>query len=142
MLKAVGKNGGKVVYIEEIKTAGPPAALRLKINSDSLIANSQDVAHIEVQIVDSDGNVVPTADNLVIFSIEGEGKIIGVDNGNPQDHQSYKINQRNVFNGLCLAIVQSINKSGKIKLTVKSDGLKGETVEIISIERNMLNVLN
>lgn len=43
---------------------------------------------------------------------------------------------------LCLAIVQSINKSGKMKLTVKSDGLKGETVEIISIERNILNVLN
>ena len=140
ILKAVGKRDGKVVCIEEIKTAGAPAAIRLNLDTDSLIANAQDVAHIEVLVVDSDGNVVPTANNLVIFSIEGEGKIIGVDNGNPQDYSSYKINQRNAFNGLCLAIIQSTNKPGKIKLTVKSDGLKEAFVNIYSVEGNIFVV--
>jgi len=142
ILKAVGKKDGKIVYIKEIKTVGEPAALRLNIDTDSLIANSQDVAHIEVQVVDTDGNVIPNADNLVKFFIEGEGKIIGVDNGNPQDHNSYKINQRNAFNGLCLAIIQSTRKPGKIKLIVKSDGLKEAFVEIDSNEGNIFYILD
>ena len=81
--------------------------MQLNIYNNSLVANSQDVAQVEVRIVDANGNVVPTSNNLVTFSIEGEGKLIGVDNGNPQDHNSYKINKRNAFNGLCFAIVQS-----------------------------------
>ncbi len=142
ILKTVGKKDGKIVYTKEIKTTGKPAALQLNIDMDSLTANSQDVAHIEVRVVDADGNIVPTANNLVKFFIEGEGKIIGVDNGNPQDHNSYKINQRNAFNGLCLAIIQSTNKPGKIKLIAKSDGLKEAFVEISSIEGNTFYILD
>lgn len=40
----------------------------------------------------------------------GEGRIIGVDNGNPESHESYQADHRKAFNGLCLAIVQA--KSG------------------------------
>lgn len=142
VLKAVGKRDGKIVYTKEIKTTGEPASLQLFIDRESLNANSQDAAHIEVRVVDEDGNIVPTADNLIKFSIEGEGKIIGVDNGNPQDHNSYKITQRNAFNGLCLAIIQSTNKPGKIKLTARSEGLKEAVVGINSIEGNKPYILN
>ena len=140
-LKAVGKRNGKIVYKEEIKTIGVPSAIQLNVYKDTIIANSRDVAQIEVQIVDSKGNVVPIANNLVTFSIEGKGKIIGVDNGNPQDRNSYIINKRNAFNGLCFVIVQSSGKPDKIKLTAKSDGLKGKTVEIYSVEGNTIPVL-
>lgn len=91
----------------------------------------------------SDTHISPTIHiNLVTFSVEGEGKLIGVDNGNPQDHNSYKINKRNAFNGLCFAIVQSTQKAGKIKITVESDGLKGETIEINSIQENIVPALD
>ncbi len=141
-LKAVGKKDGKTVYTEEVKTTGTPDAIHLNVYKNTLIANSQDVSQIEVEIVDDDSNVVQTADNLVTFSIEGEGKIIGVDNGNPQDHNSYKLNWRKVFNGLCLVIIQSTSRPGRIRLTVKSDGLKGETVEINSVKGNAFPVLD
>ena len=140
ILKAVGKKDGKIIYIEEIKTTGVPSAIQLKVYKDSIIADSRDVAQIEIQIVDSENNVVPTANNLVAFSVEGEGKIIGVDNGNPQDHNSYKNNRRNAFNGLCFVIVQTTNNQGKIRLTAKSEGLKGETIELISIGRSTVPV--
>ena len=124
VLKAVGKKDGKVVYTEELKTTGPPGAVKLTCDSDYLKADVKDVLQIEVSIIDENGNVVPTANNLVRFKIEGEGKIIGVDNGNPEDHNSYKINQRNAFNGLCFVIVQSTGKPGNLKLTAVSEGLK------------------
>lgn len=70
------------------------------------------------------------------------GRIIGVDNGNPLDHSSYKINQRKAFNGLCLVIVQSTNKPGKIKLVAESDDLKGNVVEINSAEGSISPVID
>ena len=72
---------------------------------------------------------MPTADNLVQFSIEG-GKILGVGNGNPLDHSSFKASERKAFNGLCLAVIQSLRKEGKIKLNADSKGLKGASIEI------------
>jgi beta-galactosidase len=141
VLKAVGKINGEVVCEEEIRTTGEPAGIRLSTDRDTINADEMDVSNVKVEIIDSKGNVVPTAENLVQFSIEGEGKIIGVDNGNPLDHDSFKLSQRKAFNGLCLAIVQSTNKPSKIKLTMKSNGLKDNSVEISSIKGNNLTVL-
>ena len=81
-----------------------------------------------MEVVDAEGNIVPTADNNIMFSIKGEGKIIGVDNGNPADHSSYQSSDRNAFNGLCLAVVQSTGNAGDISLEAESEGLKSASV--------------
>jgi len=62
------------------------------------------------------------AENEVAFEIQGEGKIIGLDNGNPASHDGFKGNRKKAFNGQCLAIVQSTAKSGRIQLTATSPG--------------------
>jgi len=130
ILKAVGKKDGKVVCVQEIRTAGKPAALRLSVDRDTIIAGRYHAASVKVEVVDSSRYVVPTADNLVKFNVEGQGKIIGVDNGDPMDHAPYKALQRKAFNGLCLAVVQSSNKTGKIKFKASSKGLKSAAIEI------------
>jgi beta-galactosidase len=66
--------------------------------------------------------------------IEGNGKLIGFDNGNPQDHTSMKSNQRKTFNGLALAIIQSNDKQGEITVTAKSEILKDAVIKIKTIE--------
>jgi len=128
-LKAVGKIDGKVVCTEEVHTAGEPEKIILSADRDTINSN-RDVSIVKVEIVDTNGNVVPTANNLVHFAIEGEGKIIGVDNGNPLDHNSFKILEREAFNGLCMAIVQASGEAGKIKLIANSEGLGKTTIEI------------
>ena len=130
VLKAVGKKEGKIVCTEEIRTTEAPDAIKLKADRKSISADGRDVVHIEFSVVDKNGSIVPTADNLIKFTIEGEGKLIGVDNGNPVDHDSYKIPQRKVFNGLGLAIIQSSGKAGNIKLTAKSERLKAAEIGI------------
>ncbi len=142
VLKAVGRKGGKEVCVKEVQTAGEPCAIRLSVDCDTVNADKQDVAHIMVEIVDATGIVVPTADKLVHFKIEGNGRLIGVDNGNPVDHDSFKADpstqlrtgQRRAFNGLCLAILQSTHKPGRIRLKARSEGLKEATVEIMSVK--------
>jgi len=37
-------------------------------------------------VLDKDGNLVPKADNLINFTINGEAFVAGVDNGNPISH--------------------------------------------------------
>ncbi|MGQ9595800.1 MAG: sugar phosphate nucleotidyltransferase [Thermoproteota archaeon] len=107
VLKAVGKNGDEAVCIHEVITSGEPARIGLTVNRENIAADGRDCVHITVQILDDKGNIVPTADNLVILEVGGEGRLIGVDNGDPTSHEDFKSNQRKAFNGLCLAIVQS-----------------------------------
>jgi beta-galactosidase len=131
-LKAVGTRGGKEVATAELVTAGEPAAISLSLDRDSIVADRRDVAHLTVHIVDDKGRVVPLAENEVTFTVQGEGRIIGVDNGNSVSHEDYKANRRKAYNGACLAIVQSTAKPGQVQLTASSPGLKPQSITIVT----------
>jgi beta-galactosidase len=132
ILKAVGVKDGKTVVTEVITTTGEPARVALAVDRMGILADRRDVAHVTVSILDGQGRLVPTADNQVTFNIQGEGKMIGVDNGNPLSHEDFKSNRRKAFNGLCLAIVQSTGKPGPIQITVTSPELTSSTLTITS----------
>jgi beta-galactosidase len=129
-LKAVGTKDGKVVSTLEVSTTGEPSAVRLAVDRAQISADRRDVAHITVQITDAQGRMVPIADHEVAFIVEGEGKLIGLDNGDPQSHEDYKATRRKAFNGMCLAIVQSTGKSGRIQVTATSPGLQSAKLTI------------
>jgi beta-galactosidase len=129
-LKAVGVKDGKVVSAIEITTAGDPAAISLSADRSVIAADRRDVAHVTVRILDAQGRVVPDADNEVTFQIQGAGRIIGVDNGDPVSHEDFKGSHRKAFHGLCLALVQSTAKPGQILLTATSPGLRSGSITI------------
>jgi beta-galactosidase len=127
-LKAVSRKNGKVVLTREIRTAGAPAKIELTADRKNIKADGKDLSFITVKILDKDGNVVPIADNLVDFKINGEGYIAGVDNGDEVSHDPFKADYRKVFNGLALAIVQAKEKAGNITFTATSKGLQSATI--------------
>jgi beta-galactosidase len=129
-LKAVGTKDGKVIAEVEVTTTGEPAAIELSVDRDAIAADRRDVAHVTVKILDAQGRIVPITDNNVAFEIQGEGRIIGLDNGNPDSHEDYKGKSTKAFHGLCLAIVQSTAKAGRIQLAATSPGLKSSSVAI------------
>ena len=129
-LKAVGTENGKVVATIEVATTGDPAAIELSLDRESIAADRRDVAHLTVHIVDAAGRTVPLAENELTFALQGEGRIIGVDNGNPLSHEDYKSNRRKAYKGACLAIVQSTGTAGPIRLEATSPGLKSQSVGI------------
>ena len=98
---------------------------RTKIN-----AGGEDLSYVKVEIADEEGNVCPNADNLIKFSIAGEGVIAGVGNGSPISHENFNASERKAFHGLCLAVVQSKREHGTIDLSAESDGLHGAKVSI------------
>ena len=131
-LKAISYKDGKQVLTKEIKTAGDPVSIRLTADRQIIKADGKDLSFITVEALDASGNPVPVADNLIKFSTEGKGVIIGTDNGDPTDHNSLKKHNRRLFNGKAIVVIQATNKSGEIYLSAQSDGLKDSGIEIIA----------
>ncbi|MEP7377419.1 MAG: beta-galactosidase GalA [Chitinophagaceae bacterium] len=123
-LEARGYKNKKIVTKDIVETTTAPAQIALNSDCNILKADGCDVAVIRVAIKDAKGRVAPTADNLVKFSIEGPGKIIGTGNGNPSSHEPDKASQRKAFNGYCLVLVQTERQAGEIRLKAFSETLK------------------
>ncbi|WP_316814997.1 beta-galactosidase GalB [Pedobacter nyackensis] len=130
ILKAISRKNGQVVLVKDIKTAGQPAKIEVLADRTNLTGDGKDLSFVTVRILDKEGNLVPDADNLVRFKLEGEGFIAGVDNGFQASLEPFKANYRKAYRGLCLAIIQAKQKSGKLKLTATADGLQAATVVI------------
>ena len=133
-LEAVARDeAGNIVARDKIVTAGEPAGVRLVKEENAIAADGKDLTYIYYEIVDSKGNVVPTANNLVRFQLHGQGQIVGVDNGEQASRERYKEQAdgswiRKAFNGKGVVIVKSTEQAGKFTLTAHSDFLKsGQT---------------
>ncbi len=129
-LKAISRTGGREILVKEVKTAGAPAKLIVTADRSMIKADGNDLSFLTVDVVDENGVIVPNADNLVRFQLEGSGTIAGVDNGDPVSHESFKAPQRKAFHGKCLVVVQSGETAGTIKLTASSEGMPVTSVEI------------
>jgi len=132
-IEARASKGGRVVLTERSETAGPAAKIVATADRGKIAADGQDVAVVNVTIVDAQGRTVPTAGNMVTFALSGPGAVIGVGNGDPSCHEPDHATQRSAFNGLCMAIVQSRRgEPGAVTVTVASDGLETAVVAIAS----------
>lgn len=124
VVKVVSRKDGKTVLEKEIHTAGEPAQIRLTADRNEIKSDGRDLSFITVEVLDKDGNLCPNADNQIMFDVQGAGFIAGVDNGSPVSMEKFKADHRRAFYGKCLVVVQSDGKSGGIKLTATSEGLK------------------
>jgi len=129
-LLAKGYKDGKLLLSDRVETTGPPAAVELVPDRNTINADSHDVVIITVRVVDEQGNVVPTAGNEVFFGVSDNAHILGVGNGDPSSHEPDKARKRRVFNGLAQLIVQTKDKPGNIEITATSNGLKSTKLNI------------
>lgn len=132
-LKVVAYKNGKQWAESSIKTTGKSAKLSATVDREIIKADGKDLAFITVQVTDANGTVVPRSNNSIEFSIEGPGEIVSTDNGDPTNMVSFSSKTRKAFNGLCLVVVRGIKeKTGTIKITIKSESLKGTVVSVTS----------
>jgi beta-galactosidase len=129
VLRAVGKRrDGTVVCSSEMRSSGPPAAIRLSADRDTITTSPGDVAQVTFEIVDSAGTPVPTANDLVRFSVAG-GSILALDNADLRDLDPYSSDRRHAFNGRGLAILRA-ERPGALRLTASAEGLKPASVSV------------
>jgi len=122
-LEARGFKNRRQVLTEKRETTGSPAKLALIADRKEISADGRDLSIVHVQVLDSQSRLVPIAGSPIEFQLKGVGKLIGVGNGNPSDHDADKGDRRRAFNGLGIAIVQSTREPGKLRLDATSPGL-------------------
>ena len=118
-VKAVSRKDGKVVCEQTIRTAGPPAKIRL-----SKDYQGKNTTFITAEVVDKDGNLCPWADDLIYFIGEGDGRILGTDNGCQTSMERFTSPQRHAFHGKCMVVV-----TGNGSITAKSPTLEPTWIE-------------
>ncbi|MDZ4994672.1 DUF4982 domain-containing protein [Clostridium perfringens] len=139
--KAYDKDGNEITNTEgrkSVTTSGEPTTVELSADRTTIDSDGYDLSYITVDIVDEDGNIVPGAANRLNFELEGNGKIVGVDNGDQTDIESYKPTSdttatRKALSGKALVIVQSTKDAGNIKLNVSGEGLQSQSIDINTV---------
>ena len=129
-IEARGYKGNRVAMTARRETTGPAAKLVVSADRREVAADGQDVAMFAVEVRDAHDRVVPITDNAVTFKVSGEGKLIGVGNGDPTDQASDKGTSRKAFCGYCMAVVQSTKKGGSITVAAAAPGLVPATVTV------------
>ncbi|WP_374048881.1 glycoside hydrolase family 2 TIM barrel-domain containing protein [uncultured Bacteroides sp.] len=113
-----------------VRTAGKPHHLILTPNRGALLANGDDLAYITIQVADKDGNIVPTDNRKVKFTVSGAGTFEATANGDPTSLMPFQNPEMNLFSGAATAIVRSADKEGEIRFTASAKGIKPATVSI------------
>jgi beta-galactosidase len=129
-IEARGFKGGREVLTAKRETAGPAARLVLTADRNEISADGEDVAMFTVEVEDAQGRTVATADNPVSFRIAGEGRVMGVGNGDPTNHEADTGSSRKAFCGLAMAVVQAGKSPGIITVEASSPGLAAASVTI------------
>lgn len=123
-VKVVVKKDGKPWATAQRVTAGKSAAVVATPDRKTIVGDARDISHIELVITDAQGNVVPTDNRKVSFSVSGPAELPGFCNGNPIDHTGMTNPNQKFFNGKIMAVVRAKrNSEGSAIVTVKAEGL-------------------
>ena len=131
-LRAVATQGGQVVAQDELKTAGPPAAIRLTVHEgpNGLQADGSDVVLVDFEAVDAQGLRCPTDEARVDFAVSGPAVWRGGVNSAMLDSTN------NLYlsteDGINRVAIRSTLAPGTITLTASRAGLASATVQIES----------
>ena len=130
------KKGRKLT--SKVETTGKAVDVVVSPYKTTMLADGKDATVINISIIDGQGREIPTADNLIKFSVKGDGKIIGVGNGDPSSHEQDKFNdtiaQRHLFNGKCQVILQAGSSRSVIHFEAKTDSVWAGATDIMTIQ--------
>lgn len=132
VLRVVGHFADGSECSEVLHTPSDPAAVVLTSDKETLLADGRDIAFVEISTVDVNGIPVGNARNLIRVEVSGAGRLVGLDNGDSTDYDSYKGDNRRLFSGKLLAMVESTLEPGEITVRAYSEGLENAELRLVS----------
>ena len=123
-VEAVARQGGKIVARHRIETTGKPKRLVVEADNAHWQADGMDLQHVRIYAVDSRGRRVHDAAYPLRFRVEGDARLVAVDNGDIVSDELHTVSQRKLFHGSAWVILRSGRQpDSHITLTVECDGL-------------------
>ena len=117
-----------------VNTTGAPASLRISVKdgvgAPGLLAGCNDVALVQVEVVDASGLVVPGASPVVTFSVAGPATLGGTGNGDPACLVNDKSAARPAYHGKVLAVVLGGEGEGSVQVGATAEGFAPVSVTI------------
>ena len=113
---------------------GNSAEIVLRASGRAAVANGRDLFFVEIGTWDEKGNPVENAVDRVTVQVEGAGHLVGLDNGDSTDEDSYKGNSRQLFSGKLLAIIETGTIPGAVRISVSGKGLKSAELVCEAVE--------
>ncbi|MBQ6653231.1 MAG: DUF4982 domain-containing protein [Prevotella sp.] len=112
-------NAGNACAEKTVRTAGQPSALCLECDRNGLNADGDDLAYVTVSLVDTNGTLIPYADDQLIFEVSGAGEFRAVCNGDATSLEPFTKPMMRLFNGQLVVTLQAANHSGILRLLVR-----------------------
>ena len=132
-ITAIGYDqNNKRLCTDTINTVGAPVALRLTAvkRPNAFVADGHDLALVEVEVVDANGNRCPTALNMITYKVDGPGVWRG---GMAMGADNYILSKTfPVEGGVNRFLIRSTTQPGTITIKASSEGLKDATLTLHS----------
>lgn len=142
-LEAVSYDGkGKEVSRYALSTTGEAVKLKLTAiqNPEGFRADGADMALLQVEVVDKDGNRCPLDNRMVKFFLKGEAEWRG---GIAQGKDNCILSMDlPVECGINRALIRSTTRSGEIKITAEADGLPTASLTLQTLPVEVTNGLS
>lgn len=100
-------------------------------------SEARQMLFLEIIAKDADGYPVENANNRVKVTVRGEAELLGLDNGDSTDYESYQADCRKLFSGRLLAIVQTSGDTGRVEITaelVEEEKPRVRKIELVSCD--------
>ena len=120
---------GKVVATDVRITSEAAKKLMLKLDTEDVCANGEDIAIFTCYVVDENGREVYDASPIVTFSTNSLGRVYST-GSDITDHSSIFLPTRRMRAGRIGVAVKLGNISGELKLYAESDGLETAVISV------------
>lgn len=124
---------GNEIDRTELVTAGEETKLMVCPEETQIKADGEDLAYVEIQITDEEGNLKMMTDKKITVTVEGAGTLLAVGSANPVSEEKFSCGSYTSWHGRVFAIIKSTKESGMIKVTAVADGMEAVVAEIQTI---------
>ncbi|MBP1969267.1 hypothetical protein J2Z83_001371 [Virgibacillus natechei] len=106
-LEAISYLDGKEISRDVVTTAGRPKGIRIVPDKKELKADGQSLIFAEIEIIDAEAGLVPTADLKAEIAVYGDAKLAAFGTGKRKTTENYKTGKFTSLNGKLLAVVRA-----------------------------------
>ena len=128
-LEAVSYQAGVQSGRAVLESSTQPARLQVSVDRTQLSASGLDLAFVEVELVDQNGNLDFQADTEVTVTVEGDGVLAGFASAKPNPTQRLDSHSIRTFDGRALAVVRATG-SGSLLVTVTAPGYPQQQLDL------------
>lgn len=129
---------GNIIAKEAEESFGEVESLSLSESSFEVDEGEDRIFFVTITASDRDNRTVKNANRRVVVSVDGVGELVGLDNGDSTDMDSYKDNSRRMFSGKLLAMIKTTGQKGNISVHASLDekDIPVRKVEIVAKDGN------